>query len=90
MPEVVLSVQVKTPIIQQGASGLRVELTFDLEHQAAVEEAAGKVFQVGHRGLRLFVQGPPRAAEALHPLVPPPVSADQKKSLPQKSHSPDP
>ncbi|XP_075905138.1 synaptonemal complex protein 2-like isoform X4 [Nelusetta ayraudi] len=48
-PEVVLGVQLKTPIMHQGSRGQRVELTFDLERQAAVEEAAGRVFTLTRR-----------------------------------------
>lgn len=42
----VLSIQLNTPIMHQGSRGQRVELVFDTEHQARVEEAAGRVLTV--------------------------------------------
>lgn len=65
----VLGVQLKTPIMHQGGRGQRVELTFDLERQAAVEEAAGRVFTVGYSGLGLLLQGAPRAEASPRPVL---------------------
>lgn len=42
----VLSVKLNTPIMHQGSRGQRVELVFDSDHQAGVEEAARRVLTV--------------------------------------------
>lgn len=72
--------RLKTPIMHQGSSGQWVELTFDLERQAAVEEAASRVFQVGSGGLNLLVQGLQRTEASPPPVPPLPLSQLTRRS----------